>query len=173
MSTIPTRKTSLQIALRSIFGAIWIIDGIIKFAFAAPSSLADMIFQASQGQPSWLAPWFSFWYNAITVNPAAIYYITSTIEVLLGICLVIGLLQKIDYIGGIALGFILWSVPEGFGGPYGPGSTDIGTGIIYMVIYFALIVIDISQGPNPSTLDAIISRKLKWWHKLAEVGDRK
>ncbi len=162
----------LQIVLRCIFGVIWIIDGMLKFVFPEPDLLANMLQNVSQGQPDWLAPWFSFWSSALSVNPAGIYYITSTLELALGACLIVGLLQKIDYLGGMVLAFIIWSVPEGFGGPYGMGSTDIGTALMYIVIYFALIVIDISNGPNPYTLDARISKKLKWWSKLTEFGTR-
>ena len=35
--------------------------------------------------------------------------------------------------------FLVWAVGEGFGGPYTSGFTDIGTGIIYTVVFVTLL----------------------------------
>ena len=36
------------------------------------------------------------------------------------------------------MSLVIWSTAEGFGGPYAPGSTDIGAAIIYLVVFLAL-----------------------------------
>jgi hypothetical protein len=35
---------------------------------------------------------------------------------------------------------IIWSTAEGFGGPYQPGTTDIGTSIMYTFIFASLFL---------------------------------
>jgi nitrite reductase (NO-forming) len=65
---------------------------------------------------------------------------------------------------------IIWSVPEGFGGPYGPGSTDIGTGMVYAIVSFLLLVINAAFGPSRYSLDFIIERKWPRWKKIAEIN---
>ncbi len=37
--------------------------------------------------------------------------------------------------GGAVLSLLIWSTAEGFGGPYGPGSTDVGTSVAYVVVF--------------------------------------
>ncbi|PSN88978.1 hypothetical protein B9Q00_03185 [Candidatus Marsarchaeota G1 archaeon OSP_C] len=61
------------------------------------------------------------------MNPTFFVYLVGTLKVVLAISLILGLARKLAYIGGMAFSLLIWSVPEGFGGPYGPSSTDIGT----------------------------------------------
>ena len=89
---------------------------------------------------------------------------------LLGLALVLGFLRKLVYIGGMIYSLFIWAVPEGFGGPYGPGSTDIGTGIIYSFTFLALIIINATYGPSKYSLDALIEKRLPSWKRLAEFG---
>ncbi len=44
--------------------------------------------------------------------------------------------------GGILLSLMIWSIVEGFGGPYGPGSTDVGAAIMYAFIFVAIIIVE-------------------------------
>ena len=62
------------------------------------------------------------------------------------------------------------SVPEGFGGPYGPGSTDIGTGIIYSFVFLALIMINAISETSKFSLDYFIERRFQLWKRVAEFG---
>ena len=64
----------------------------------------------------------------------------------------------------------IWSIDEGFSGPYGPGSTDIGAAIIYVFVFLALIVIDASSTGPEWCLDTVIERRMKSWSKLTELG---
>ena len=42
---------------------------------------------------------------------------------------------------GIVFGLLIWGVGEGFGGPYMSGATDIGSAIIYSVVFAALLAV--------------------------------
>jgi len=77
-------------------------------------------------------------------------------------------MRKITYVSGLFLSFIIWAVPEGFGGPYGPNSTDIGTGIVYGLAFLMLIVINVSFRPSRYSLDFILERRWPGWKKVAE-----
>jgi uncharacterized membrane protein YphA (DoxX/SURF4 family) len=86
----------------------------------------------------------------------------------LGLALVIGFLRKTAYLGGIILSLMIWAIVEGFGGPYGPGSTDIGTAIMYLFIFAAIIIIERSGDYSRFSLDVFIERKLNDWRHLSE-----
>ncbi len=159
---------SLKTFIRIILGIVWLIDGYLKFQPGFVDSFPDMIRAAGDGQPAWLQPWFSFWANATTGNSAAVVYTTGTLEVALGLALILGLLRKIVYFGGIVLSLFIWAVPEGFGGPYGPGSTDIGTGIIYSFVFLSLIIINATYGPSKYSLDLILEKQIPAWKRIAE-----
>jgi nitrite reductase (NO-forming) len=160
---------TLNVALRVVFGLFWLIDGALKFQPGFVDAFSDMIAGAAAGQPSWLGGWFSFWASATSSNPALAVYSTGALELAIGVCLVAGLLQKIAYTASFFLSLIIWSVPEGFGGPYGPGSTDVGTGAVYALASVMFLVAMAAFGPSRLSLDFVIERKWPRWKKLAEI----
>src|SRR2546426_293689 len=132
-------------------------------------SLAQMISDAGQGQPSWLQPWFAFWSQTVGANPGFFITTIGALELALGFALLLGFMRKVAYTAGIFLSLIIWSVPEGFGGPYGPSSTDIGTGIIYAIVFLLLMIINAAFGPSRWSLDYAIERRWPAWKKVSEI----
>jgi nitrite reductase (NO-forming) len=155
---------------RIAFGFVWLIDAYFKFQPGFAQNFSNLIQSGGQGQPGWLAPWFAFWVNFTSFNPAAWAYIIAFSELAVAISLILGFMRRVGYSGGFVLSLLIWSVPEGFGGPYGPSSTDIGTAIIYAIVFLMLIVINAEQGTSRYSLDYYIERKWKWWKKVAEFN---
>ena len=106
--------------------------------------------------------------RAARLDPAPFVYIIGIFELALGISLLLGFMRKTAYIGGMVLSLLIWSVPEGFGGPYGPSSTDIGTGMIYSFVFLLLLVINATYGRSKFSVDALIELHKPSWRKLAE-----
>jgi nitrite reductase (NO-forming) len=98
-----------------------------------------------------------------------VVYCTGGLELAIGFCLIVGLLRKLAFTAAFFLSLIIWSVPEGFGGPYGPGSTDIGTGIVYALASILFLVAMAAFGPSSLSLDSAIERKWPSWKILAEI----
>ena len=161
-------RLEIKTFIRVIFDIVWLVDGALKFQKGMVNSYVSMIQEVGNGQPLWLQPWFHFWAVAVNSNPALWLYSVGIGELLLGIALIAGGMRKVTYIAGIALSLIIWSVPEGFGGPYGPGATDIGTGIIYAFVFLALILINTTYGSSRYSVDYILEKRIKWWHRIAE-----
>jgi nitrite reductase (NO-forming) len=90
--------------------------------------------------------------------------------VALGVALVLGFMRKIAYLAGIVLSLLIWAIPEGFGGPYRPASTDIGTGVIYSFQFLSLIIINTISGPSKYSLDFLLERQYPFWKRVAEFG---
>ncbi|MCL5115225.1 MAG: hypothetical protein M1528_01700 [Candidatus Marsarchaeota archaeon] len=153
-------------SIEILFGVIWGIDGTFKFIPGVVQAFPNLLLQASSGQPAWLSGWFSFWSHATMSNPAIFVYSVGFLELALAFCLIFGFMRKIGYAGGFVLSLLIWSVPEGFGGPYGPGSTDIGTGIIYAVVFLLLMAISLANKENRASLDYIIGRRFRVWRRL-------
>jgi nitrite reductase (NO-forming) len=158
----------LKSFIRIIIGVVWLIDGSLKFQPGFVDSFSGLI--KSAGQPAWLQPWFNFWYNVTVGNAAPFVYGIGILEISLGVALVLGVVRKLAYIGGLILSLLIWAVPEGFGGPYGPGSTDIGTGIAYSFVFLSLIIINALSGTSKYSLDYLIERRFPSWRRVAEFG---
>ncbi len=159
---------SLKSGMRIVFGIVWGIDGFLKFQPGFADTLVGQISDAANGQPGWLQPWFSFWSQAVSGDPAFFATSIGLLEVALAFALVFGLLRKVAYTGGFFLSLVIWSVPEGFGGAYGPGSTDIGTGIIYAFCFLFLMILAATYGPSAWSLDYQIERRWRGWRRIAE-----
>lgn len=168
-SWIYRNREALKTALRVIFGVIWGIDGALKFQPGLADSFPGMISDAGNGQPSWLSGWFSFWSTQAAQNGALLVYLTGTLELAVAIGLILGLARKVAYGGGLILSLFIWAVPEGFGGPYGPGSTDIGTGIIYAVAFLLLMIVNATYGPSRYSIDRYLEKRWPGWTRLAEI----
>jgi nitrite reductase (NO-forming) len=160
----------LKTLFRVVFGIIWLIAGAFKFAPGLVDDFPGMVTDAGAGQPAWLAPWFDFWASQATANPALWVYLTGVFELAVGLSLVFGFMRKIGYLGGAILSMFIWAVPEGFGGPYGSGSTDIGGGVVYAMAFLMLIVINVAYGPSHWSLDYLIEGRWPGWAKIAEFG---
>lgn len=159
----------LKVVFRVLFGVIWGIDGSLKFTPGLVSAFPQMVSDAAQGQPAWLSGWFSFWQAQVSADPALWVYSTGIFELVLALALCLGILRKLAYTGGILLSLVIWAVPEGFGGPYGPGSTDIGTGVIYAMVFLMLMVISATYGPSTWSVDYYLERRWPWWARLSEI----
>jgi uncharacterized membrane protein YphA (DoxX/SURF4 family) len=163
---------SLGTAFRIVLGSVWLLDGVFKFTSGYTNGFLGDV-QNSQGNaPSWLAGWYSFWVSQATNHSTLIVYTVGSLELALGVALVLGLLRKITYLCGVVLSLLIWAVPEGFGGPYGggTGTTDVGTGIIYAIAFFGLVVINSTSGPSRWSVDHLIERRFPRWASLAEFG---
>ncbi len=158
----------LKSFIRIILGIVWLIDGYLKFSPGLIDSFPALI--KSEGQPSWLQPWFNFWSSVTSANAAPFVYSIGTLEVALGVALVLGFMRKIAYFSGMILSLLIWAIPEGFGGPYGPASTDIGTGVIYSFLFLSLVIINTISGPSKYSLDFLLERKYPFWKRVAEFG---
>ena len=152
-----------------IFGALWAIDGFYKFQNGLYLYLPARILQDAAGHPAFLNGWYSWWYSFVSANTMFAAYGTGVLELLIAFSLILGFARKIAYFGGIVLAMIIWSVVEGFGGPYGVGSVTVGQSNIYALGMLFLIVFNSTYGSNPYTLDWFIEKRFKWWAKVAEI----
>jgi nitrite reductase (NO-forming) len=154
-------------AVRVAFGVIWAIAAWLKWqpGFRA-TFLARMITKAA-AQPHWLAPWFKFWLRLERPMPGLWAVLIAIAETVIAITLILGVARRVVYIGGALYSLLIWSTAEGFGGPYRQGSTDIGTSIIYVMVFLALLVMLEHGLDRRLALDAAIARRLPQWSRIA------
>ncbi|HUC87196.1 MAG TPA: hypothetical protein VMR75_02645 [Candidatus Saccharimonadales bacterium] len=162
-SILSRRVASLRLA----FGAIWAVDASFKWQPAFANGFMGQINSAAGSQAGWLQGWFHFWSRLLSSNPHLFAYGVAVIESLIAVCLLLGLARRSVYIAAAVFSFLVWAVAEGFGGPYSNTSTDIGTGIIYTVVFLALYGLDQLAAPAAWSVDNFIAAKLPWWKKIA------
>ena len=126
--------------LRIAFGCVWAIDAWFKWQPAFISGLVDMLKSMLGGEPLWVQAWINFWIHIISFNPHLFAVIIALIETIIAFGLIFGLLTPIILAISIIFSILLWSIGEGFGGPYVAGSTDIGCAIIYAFMGMALFL---------------------------------
>lgn len=164
----PTAYLSKHVAtLRIIFGLMWAINAGFKWQPAFRSGFLDQIKSAADGQPSWLQGWFSFWTHLLSHNPNLFALAVTIIETLIAAALIFGVARRTIYLSAAIFSLLIWSVAEGFGGPYSATSTDIGTGIIYAVVFLSLYGLDRLAVQSKWSLDNYIIRRLSWWSVIA------
>lgn len=159
-------------AIRILFGAVFAVDAYLKWRPGFASSFHSQVTAAAAGQPGWLLPWFHFWAHLTALAPLPLAYLSAVTETLITLALLLGLARQVTYFAAAAYAFFLWAIPEGFGGPYKGGATDIGTGIIYVIMFLALYQLDTLADESPWSLDPAIERRFPRWRALSEPSLR-
>jgi len=126
--------------LRIAFGCVWAIDAWFKWQPAFLNGLAGMLTSMLDGQPTWVQGWIHLWISVVSINPHFFAILVALIETAIALSLIFGFLTRITLAGSIVFSLLIWSIAEGFGGPYIAGSTDIGCAIIYAFVAVALLL---------------------------------
>ena len=141
-----TKHQSKAIAfLRIAFGVVWVIDAQFKWQPAFANNFTSYIQGAINGQPTFIQTWLHFWLKLVSVDPHLFARFAALGETAIAIGLLFGLFSNLTCAVGALLALYIWAVPEGLGGPYVAGSTDIGTGIIYVFVFAALFLLSAGQ----------------------------
>jgi uncharacterized membrane protein YphA (DoxX/SURF4 family) len=156
-------------ALRIGFGVIWLVDAALKWLPGFRASYMDTIMGEAQGQPGWLQPWFHFWIRFQHPDATVMGWLVAVLETLIAVALVTGFARKSTYLAAITFSLLIWGTAEGFGGPYTSGASDIGTAVIYAVVFAALLALSYYSGPSKYTADYYLEQKVSWWWRVAEV----
>lgn len=156
-------------ALRIGFGIIWLIDALLKWLPGFRSAYMSTIMGQAQGQPGWLQPWFNFWINLQHPRTMFFAYLVAVAETLIALALIAGFARKLTYSAAIVFSLVIWATAEGFGGPYTSGSSDIGTAIIYAVVFTGLLALSYYAGPARYSADFYLEKKIAWWWRVAEM----
>ena len=151
--------------LRVAFGAIWAVDASLKWQPAFQANFQQILSGVAKGQPGFLSWWFGLWQLVVSGRAPIFGLLTASTETYLALALLTGFARKFTYSVGILYGLFVWSVAEGFGGPYMPGTTtDVGAAIIYSLLFLALLLVDAGRW----SLDTLIARKIPAWRWVSE-----
>jgi nitrite reductase (NO-forming) len=153
------------------FGLIWAIDAGFKWQSGFRQSFMGMVMEEGKGQPGWMHGWFHFWVNLQHPHAMVFAYMTAVIESGIALSLIFGFARKYLYIMGAVFSLTIWGTAEGFGGPYGASSTDIGAAVMYAVVFSGLLALNKEAGATSRfSVDCLIEKRVSWWHRIAEVG---
>jgi uncharacterized membrane protein YphA (DoxX/SURF4 family) len=162
---ITARMASGLALLRIAFGVIWAVDASLKWQPAFQANFQQILSGAAQGQPGFLGSWFGLWQFVVSGRAPLFGILTASTETYLAIALLTGFGRRFTYSLGIVYGLFVWSVAEGFGGPYTPGTTtDVGAAIIYSLVFFALVLVDAGR----FSVDRLIEKKVPAWRWISE-----
>jgi nitrite reductase (NO-forming) len=162
---ITARRASGLALLRIVFGVIWAIDASLKWQPAFQANFQQLLTSAAEGQPGFLSWWFGLWQFVVSGRAPIFGILTAGTETYLALALLTGFARKVTYSVGILYGLFVWSVAEGFGGPYMPGTTtDVGAAIIYSLLFLALFLVDAGR----LSVDRLIEKKVPAWRWVSE-----
>jgi uncharacterized membrane protein YphA (DoxX/SURF4 family) len=151
-------------SLRIAFGVIWFVDALLKWQPAFQANFSQIVAGVAQGQPGFLNWWFSIWQVIVNGRAPIFALLAATTETYLAFALIAGFARKLTYAIGFAYALFVWSVAEGFGGPYVPGTTtDVGAAIIYSLVFWALWLVDAGR----LSVDRLITARFPAWRHLA------
>ncbi|MBV9615113.1 MAG: DoxX family membrane protein [Ktedonobacteraceae bacterium] len=157
--------------VRILFGLVYAVAAILKWQPEFQQSFLQQVTGTQDGQPASIVGWISFWAHLVSLNPLLFARIEATTESAIAVLLILGLFSNLTSIIGIFLSLGIWSIPEGFGGPYLPGhSTDIGTAFPYAILFAILLCLSAGRYYG---LDQWLTPRLGRWGFLASGSLRR
>ena len=124
--------------LRITFGALWAVDAYFKWSAVFMNGLTGYLTSALTGQPPFVQDWINAWIGIVSPHQHFFAILVALVETLIAIGLLAGFFTRATIVLGSVFALLLWSLPEGFGGPYMAGATDVGASIIYIFVFAAL-----------------------------------
>jgi thiosulfate dehydrogenase (quinone) large subunit len=153
--------------VRVAFGLVWLFDASLKWSPTFVDNFTGYLQGAKTGQPVAVRTWLGGWIALLGHDPHLFARLLAGAESLVAVGLILGLLTNAVCVTGGALSLAIWSTAEGFGGPYAPGSTDVGASIIYVLLFAVLA----GAGAGATFgLDARLGRRLGRLRWLASAG---
>jgi thiosulfate dehydrogenase (quinone) large subunit len=132
--TTPRMKTIAL--LRIAFGVIWAVDASLKWLPSfAQHTLLNTLQDASADQPALVHAWIEAWTQFVAIDPAAFGTLVALAETAIAVGLLSGTVTNAVCAAGGVLSLVIWSTAEGFGGPYGHGTTDVGASLVYVLVF--------------------------------------
>jgi uncharacterized membrane protein YphA (DoxX/SURF4 family) len=150
--------------LRITFGCVWAIDAWFKWQPGFADNFTGYLMKALDGQPPAVATWINLWLHVVSVNPHLFASLVAMGETGIALGLLFGALSNLTCLVGILLSLSIWSTAQGFGGPYGPASTDIGVSIIYVLVFTGLFL---GNAGLTFGVDRYLANALGSWNFLA------
>ena len=126
--------------VRIVFGLVWAVDAGLKWLPEIRLHIIDVLTQAQAGQPAFEQVWINLWVHVASIDPVVFGTCIAVLETVLALSLITGIFSRWVLYFGVFFSFLVWSVPQGFGGPYAPGTTDIDSGLIYLLVFVLLIL---------------------------------
>jgi nitrite reductase (NO-forming) len=154
--------------VRVVFGIIFGIDAYLKWLPGYRSTYLSQLKSVAHGQPSWLHGWFHLWITIQSSAPTLFAVLTGSAETGLALCLLLGVARRLGYTAGAVYTLLIWGVGEGFGGPYMAGATDVGTGIVYTLLFVTLLAFAPPARRERLGLDRFLVPRWPWWRFVAE-----
>jgi len=154
--------------VRAAFGIFVASDAYLKWQPGFAAHYAGYLQNAANGQPPWLGPWFHFWIQLVAPRVGFFVLATRLIETALAIGLLLGMARRLTYIAGALFSLLIWSTAEGFGGPYTSGATNLGSALLYALVFVAFGLFESFLGPSPYSLDYYLARRFPKWKSAAE-----
>ena len=133
-----------------LFGLVFGVDAVLKWLPGYRKTYLSGLKSAAAGQPAWLHGWFHFWIQLQAKSPMLFATLTGLAETGLALVLILGVARRAGCALGVVYSLPVWSVAEGFGGPYASGATDIGTGIVYALLFVTLLTFAPPRDANDS-----------------------
>lgn len=139
---VSTWRAKAIACLRVAFGMVWAIAAWLKWQPQFIHSFAEKVSASQNGQPAAIQAWISVWSHLISTNPRLFAYLLASTETAIAVFLIFGILTNLTCVVTLLLSLGIWSVGEGFGGPYKLGeSTDVGTALVYALLTGVLLAI--------------------------------
>lgn len=126
------------VALRIVFGVVILVDAILEYQSGTYQVFDGIIYSNASVTPEPLRSLIVFAAQAVALQPAVFNGVLAALEAVLGLSVLAGAWAEISLPLGIPLFLGIWVIGQGLGLPFSGSSTDIQSGLLYILLDLVL-----------------------------------
>ena len=124
--------------LRLTLGALWLIDGLLQWQPGNFHNIAGSVEQIGQGQPAPIHAVIAWGGRLLTHAPTVANGSLATVEVLIGVLLLLGIRSREVLVASMLLAVPIWIFGEGMGQLFSGNATDVSAAPLYLLLALAI-----------------------------------
>lgn len=122
------------VGLRILFGLLLVVDAILEFQPGTYQVFDGIIYSNASASPEPLRSVLVLAAQVVAASPAVVNGALAGLEMALAISVLLGIGASLMMPLGMLLFLLIWVVGQGLGLPFAPGTTDLNSGLPYVIV---------------------------------------
>lgn len=128
-----------MVVARLTFGLLVLTDSVLEFQPGTYQVFNSLLYSNASVSPQPLRSALVFAAQVVAHNPPAWNGALAGLEAAIAICLLLGIWARIALLASLPLFLVIWVLGQGLGLPFAPGTTDLSSGLPYLMISALLL----------------------------------
>ncbi|MHB1638292.1 MAG: hypothetical protein ACYCUD_00435 [Candidatus Dormibacteria bacterium] len=135
-----SRPPTWVAGVRIAFGAVLIVDAVLEYQTGTYQVFGGLLYANAAVSPEPLRALLVFAAQLIGQQPAIWNGVLAAVELAMGLGILLGLWARVLLATCLPFFLVIWIFGQGLGLPFAPGTTDLNSGPVYLLLALTLLL---------------------------------